>query len=81
LGRAWVSFIQGGRADLPAQNREQVLAEIRHRWPQARSVPVLPSGGEPLAQDLRLTQHGYKIVASAGPSYGLAPSPPLLVHD
>jgi hypothetical protein len=36
LGRAWVSFIQGGRADLPAQNREQVLAEIRHRWPQAR---------------------------------------------
>lgn len=81
LGRAWVSFIQGGRGDLPAQNREQVLTEIRHRWPEARSVPVLPSGGEPLAEDLRVTPQGYKIVASAGPRYGIQPSSPLLVHD
>lgn len=81
LGRAWVSFLQGGRANLSRKNREQVLTEILHRWPQARSVPVLPSGGEPLTNDLRVTRQGYKIVASAGPSYGLPPSSPLLVHD
>jgi len=81
LGRAWVSFLEGGRADLPAEKREQVLAEIRRRWPDAHSVPVLPSGGEPLAEDLRLTSDGYKIVASAAPRHGLSPRLPLVVHD
>jgi hypothetical protein len=78
LGRAWVSFLQGGRADLPAEKREQVLAEIRKRWPDAPSVPALPSGGEPLADDLRLTPQGYKIAASAAARYGLAQTSPLL---
>jgi hypothetical protein len=55
LGRAWVTFLQDGRNDLPADKREQALAEIRRRWPDARSVPVLPSGGQPLVEDLRLT--------------------------
>lgn len=81
LGRAWVTFLQDGRDDLPADKREQVLAEIRRRWPDARSVPVLPSGGEPLAEDLRLTPQGYKIAASAAPRYGLSPTSPLLLRD
>jgi hypothetical protein len=80
-GRAWVSFIQGGRADLPADKRKQVLGEIKRRWPDARSVPVLPSGSEPLAEDLRLTPDGYKILASAAPRYGLAKTSPLVVRD
>jgi hypothetical protein len=81
LGRAWVTFLKGGHEDLPDKVRQEVTGEIKRRWPNSRSVPVLPSGGEPLAEDLRLTPDGYKIVASAGPRYGLAPSSPLLVHD
>jgi hypothetical protein len=80
VGRAWVSFYQGGGADLPAEKRQDVLAEIGHRWPDAKSVPVLPSGGEPLAEDLRLTEDGYKIAASAGPNYGLPANSPLLTR-
>lgn len=81
LGRAWVTFLKDGAHDLPADKREQVLAEIRRRWPDARSVPVLPSGGEPLAQDLRLTSNGYKIAASAASRYNLTAKSPLLTHD
>jgi len=44
-------------------------------------VPVLPSGGEPLAEDLRLTPKGYKIVASAASRYQLPSNSPLLVRD
>jgi hypothetical protein len=80
LGRAWVSFLQEGRNDLPANKREQSLAEIRRRWPDARLVPVLPSGGQPLAEDLRLTPQGYKIAASAAPRYGLSATSPLLTR-
>lgn len=81
LGRAWVRFLKGGRADLPPDRREQVLVEIRQRWPDVRSVPVLPSGGLPLVDDLRHTPQGYKIVASAGPRYELPPNSPLLVQN
>ena len=82
VGRVWVSFYQNGRAaGIPADKREQVVAQIRQRWPDAKFVPVLPSGGEPLAEDLRLTSDGYKIAASAGPNYGLPPNSPILVHN
>ena len=81
VGRAWVSFYQGGHVDFPADKREQVLAGIMQRWHDARLVPILPSGAEPLAEDLRLTSGGYKIAASAGPNYGLPPNSPILVHD
>jgi hypothetical protein len=80
-GRAWVTFLQGGDADLPVQARQKVLAEIRQRWPNARTVPVLPSGGEPLAEDLTLTSEGYKIVPSAAERYELSPTSPLVAHN
>ena len=81
LGRAWVTFLQDGRDDLSADKRERALAEIRRRWSDARSVPVLPSGGQPLAEDLRLTPDGYKITASAASRYGLPASSPLLTRN
>jgi hypothetical protein len=65
VGRAWVSFLNGGAVDLPTNIRLQTLTAIKKRWPNARMVPVLPSGGEPLADDLRLTPHGYQIAVSA----------------
>jgi len=80
-GRAWVTFLHEGRADLPIQRREQVLSEIRRRWPNAQAVPVLPSGGEPLAEDLKLTSQGYKIIESAAARYGLPAASPLVTRD
>jgi hypothetical protein len=81
VGRAWVTFLQGGLVDLPAEEREKALGEIRKRWPDARGVPVLPSGGEPLPEDLRLTPEGYKIAAPAASRYQLPANSPLLVRD
>jgi hypothetical protein len=81
LRRAWVSFLRGGGADLPAARRREAMAGIRRRWPDARSVPVLPSGGEPLAEDLRPTPQGYRIASSAAARYGLASTSALVVPD
>ena len=80
LQRAWVTFLQDGREDLPAAQREQALAAIKRRWPNAQSVPVLPSGGQPHAEDLRSTRQGYRIIASAAARYGLPATSPLLTR-
>lgn len=63
-GRAWVVFSMGAQPVLATRLRENLLAEIVRRWPDARRVPILPSGGLPSADDLRPSADGYKIVPS-----------------
>ena len=77
-GRAWVMFSRGRQPDLARRTREGLLREIGRRWPGARRLPILPSGGLPLADDLSLAPGGYRIVRSAAPSYGLPATSPLL---
>jgi hypothetical protein len=77
-GRAWVIFSRGKQPVLARRMREGLLRAIARRWPGARRVPVLPSGGVPLADDLRLTPAGYRIARSAAPRYELPATSPLL---
>jgi hypothetical protein len=77
-GRAWVTFPRGQQPDRSTRVREPLLAEIRQRWPGARALPILPTGGLPLVDDLVATESGYRIVRSAAQRYRLPLSSPLL---
>jgi hypothetical protein len=69
-GRAWLTFIRGERPDLAARTRAQLIAEIKRRWPDARSIPVMPSGALPLATDLTWTGTSYVVKPDRLASYG-----------
>ncbi|HEV7659189.1 MAG TPA: hypothetical protein VGO55_05020 [Allosphingosinicella sp.] len=77
-GRAWVIFSRGKQPALARRMREGLLSAIAHRWPGARRLPVLPSGGLPLAGDLRLGPDGYRIARSAASGYELPATSPLV---
>ena len=80
-GRAWVTFLKGQDVARATTFRKRVLADIALRWTDAKSLPVLPSGGLPLPDDLRLTPTGYKIDPSAAPRYELPRSSPLIARN
>ncbi len=80
-GRAWVTFLRGRQPDRAARFRRGVLAEIGRRWPDAKALPVLPTGGLPLPDDLRMTPTGYKIDRTAAATYELPNSSPLVAPD
>ena len=79
-GRAWVTFLKGQHTDVAARFRVAVLADIARTWPDARPLPVTPSGGLPLPEDLRLTPSGYKIAPKAAHDYGVPVSSPLVAR-
>jgi hypothetical protein len=60
-GLAWLTFFRGERPELATKTRVQLLAEIKHRWPDARDVPVMPNGSLPLAEDLIWTGTSYAL--------------------
>ena len=80
-GRAWVTFLKGRQPDRAARFREGVLADIGRRWPDAKALPVLPTGGLPLSDDLRMTPTGYKIDRSAAARYELPKSSALVAPE
>ncbi len=51
-GRAWVIFSRGEQPVLATRLRERLTRELIARWPNARRIPVLPSGGLPEAPDV-----------------------------
>lgn len=81
IGRAWVMFLKGRLPDRTAKFRRGVLADIERRWPNAKALPVLPTGGLPLRDDLRMTPTGYKIDSAAAATYGIPKSSPLVARD
>jgi len=79
-GRVWVTFVKGEHVARATRFRQGVLADIRGRWPDAKAIPVLPSGGVPLAEDLVLTAQGYQINPAVAPNYELSKSSPMVAH-
>ena len=77
-GRVWLTFPKGQVPERSTKFRMQLIGAIRHRWPNSRSIPILPSGALPLAVDLRETPFGYKGSKSAAPRYGLSPNSALV---
>lgn len=80
-GRAWVTFPRGSQPDRSRRFREPLLAEIGRRWPRARSIPILPGGTLPLADDMVMTRDGYRIAPAAAARYGLPASSPILAAE
>jgi hypothetical protein len=80
-GRVWLTFPRGLQPERSSRLRSRLLAAIYDRWPDAQAVPVLPSGGLPLSEDLRRTAAGYKIAKSAAARYELPASSAIIASD
>ena len=80
-GRVWVTFLQGTEPNRFKPYRDTALQAIRRRWPDAKPLPILPSGGLPLASDLVSTAGGYRIVRSSAARYELSPSLPIFAAE
>ena len=79
-GRVWLTFVRGQHTAVATAFRNAVIAEIKAKWPEAKTLPVLPSGGLPLLRDLQLTSTGYRIRRAAAAVYELTPDSPLLTQ-
>lgn len=79
-GRAWLTFAKGQDVARSTNFRERLLADVNRRWPEAKSLPILPSGALPFADDLVLTTNGYGISAASASRYQLPRSSPLIVN-
>ena len=80
-GRVWLTFSRGEDIARSAAFRSRVLADVQRRWPNAVSLPILPSGAIPLTEDLELTPSGYRVLPSAASRYGLAKSSPFVASQ
>lgn len=80
-GRTWLTFARGEDPKRSARFRDAVLGDVRNRWPDAKSLPIMPTGALPLVDDLRLTRDGYRIAASAAQRYELPHSSALIAPD
>ncbi|WP_176273721.1 hypothetical protein [Altererythrobacter lutimaris] len=80
-GRVWATFLKGPDPKLETPFREAALNRILARWPQTNKLPILPTGGLPLARDLIMTDQGYRIDRSQAETYGLAKDSELLVAN
>lgn len=76
-GRVWVRFMRGAQENRFKEYRETTISAIRERWPEAKSLPILPWGGLPHARDLVLTSEGYRISRSSASDYELPPTLPI----
>lgn len=71
-GRPWMTFSRGKDTDLATRTRVQLISDVKARWPQARDVPVTPSGGLPFARDLDWTGTAYVVKPDRRNAYGMA---------
>ncbi|RYE02580.1 MAG: hypothetical protein EOP61_08080 [Sphingomonadales bacterium] len=80
-GRVWLTFPEGRNPDRSLKFRRKFIAAIRARFTDSREIPILPSGGLPLAADLRETAGGYKVARPAAARYDLPAKSNLLAPN
>jgi hypothetical protein len=68
-GRPWLMFSRGDQPELATRSRRRLQAKIKARWPDARDVPVMPSGALPLADDLVWTGESYVVKPERAAAY------------
>ncbi|PVM86180.1 hypothetical protein DDF62_18630 [Caulobacter radicis] len=68
-GRAWLTFARGEPAERSTRLREGLLAEIRVRWPEAKTLPVM-EGVIPPPERLEVVDGAYRIIPSRAANYG-----------
>jgi hypothetical protein len=76
LGRVWIMFSRGKDPTLTSRFRENAMREILLRWPGTLSLPIMPTGAIPLAQDLIRTPNGYIVNPSEAHKYEIAAAGP-----
>jgi hypothetical protein len=78
LGFAWLTFSKSEEPARTARFRDRVMKRIVQRWPNTATLPITPSGGLPLREDLVLTSQGYRVKRQAASTYGFPASSALL---
>jgi len=69
FGRVWISFEPGSDPKSFTTFRTALWPLLVKRWPEARRLPIMPSGAIPLPRDLMRTPDGYKVKRSAAAIY------------
>ena len=74
IGKIWLTFSRGEDPPAFADFRAGLMPKIVHRWPQTLSLPIMPTGTIPLAEDLMRTPSGYAVAPAAWAKYQLKAS-------
>jgi hypothetical protein len=64
-GRAWLTFLRGNRPEAATKTRDQLMDDLKRRWPETRQIPILPGGALPLPEDLTWTGKSYSVDTSS----------------
>jgi hypothetical protein len=80
-GRVWATFLRGEDPEQETPFREAAIELIRERWPNSKSLPILPSGGLPNEEHFVLTDEGYKLRRSEAHNYDLPPDSDLFAAN
>lgn len=80
-GRVWATFLRGKNPEQEAPFREAAIELIRERWPNSKSLPILPSGGLPNEDHFVATDEGYKLRRSEAHNYDLPPDSDLFAAN
>jgi hypothetical protein len=71
IGRIWLSFSKGEDPKRVEMFRNALIPQIKKRWPNTASLPIMSSGVIPLPDDLVRTPTGYQVRSSAESKYQL----------
>jgi hypothetical protein len=69
IGRVWLTLPVGQDPAKVLRFRERLVPLIQNAWPDTSSLPIMPSGSIPLADDLVRTPSGYAVKPSAVTKY------------
>lgn len=75
LGQVWITFARGKDEALASRFREHAMREIKSRWTNPLSLPIIDRRTIPLRRDLVRTASGYELKASAVSQYISKPQP------
>ena len=78
IGLGWLTFSKSEDPEHTARFRDNVMKQIKVRWPKTAALPIMPTGAIPLHDDLTLTKDGYRVKRAAASKYELPASSPLI---
>ncbi len=79
-GRVWATFLKGKDVQLHSRFLKEAVRSIRKRWPEARSIPILPSGGIGNPEDFVIIDGNYRIDRAKATTYSLPYDSELLAN-
>jgi len=69
IGRVWLTFSLGENPENARRFRDSLIPQVKRRWPEMASLPIMPNGAIPLASDLVRTSSGYEVNPVAADKY------------